>query len=152
MRPLTWLAPARLVARREITERLRSRLLWVMTALTTLLVVALIVAPALVRQPASPTVVGLVGPAAQAIGPALQATARAASMDITTVDVATAAAARSQLRQGSLDVVLSVGAHGAVAEVRGSVGYFQVQTLDPTLRALLQAILNAAHLRQVLGA
>ena len=123
-----------------------------MTALTTLLVVALILIPALVRQPAQPTVVGLVGPAAQALGPALQATARAANVDITIVDVATAAAARSRLQKGSLDVALSVGADAAVAEVRGSVGYFRVQTLDPTLRAVLQATLNAAHLRQVLGA
>jgi hypothetical protein len=35
-----------------------------MTALTTLLVVSLIVIPAVVRQPAKPTVVGLVGPSA----------------------------------------------------------------------------------------
>jgi ABC-2 type transport system permease protein len=152
MRPLTWLATACLVARREITERLRSRLLGVMTALTTLLVVALIVVPALVRQPATPTVVGLVGPAAQALGAPLQASARVANVDITVVDVASDAVARSRLQKGSLDVALSVGANGAVAEVRGSVGYFQVQTLDPTLRALLQAILNVAHLRQVLGA
>jgi ABC-2 type transport system permease protein len=73
-------------------------------------------------------------------------------VDITVVDVASDAVARSRLQKGSLDVALSVGANGAVAEVRGSVGYFQVQTLDPTLRALLQAILNVAHLRQVLGA
>ncbi|HKC74964.1 MAG TPA: hypothetical protein VKF37_12300, partial [Chloroflexota bacterium] len=75
MSALSWLRTTRLVARREITERPRSRLLWIMTALTTLLVVALILIPALVRQPAQPTVVGLVGPAAQALGPALQATA-----------------------------------------------------------------------------
>jgi ABC-2 type transport system permease protein len=128
MSALSWLRTTRLVARREITERPRSRLLWIMTALTTLLVVALILIPALVRQPAQPTVVGLVGPAAQALGSALQATARAANVDITIVDVATAAAARSRLQKGSLDVALSVGADAAVAEVRGSVGYFRVQT------------------------
>jgi ABC-2 type transport system permease protein len=140
-------ASARLVAQREITERLRSRLIWAMTALTTLLVVALIVIPALVRQPATPTVVGLIGPSAQALGPALQGTGRAAKVDLRVVDVATSAVARSQLQKGSLDVALSVGTHAAV-----SVGYFQVQTLSPTLRALLQATVDAAHQCQMLGA
>jgi ABC-2 type transport system permease protein len=37
-------------------------------------------------------------------------------------------------------------------EVRGSVGYFRVQTLEPALQALLQATVDAAHQRQVLGA
>jgi ABC-2 type transport system permease protein len=151
-RGVSRLATMRLVAQREITERLRSRLIWVMTALTTLLVVALIVIPALVRQPSKPTVVGLVGPSAQALGPALQATARVAKVDIMIVDVANSALARSQLQKGSLDVALSVGAHAAVAEVRGSVGSFQVQTLAPTLQALLQATVNAAHQRHVLSA
>lgn len=146
------IATTRLVARREIEERLRSRLIWVMTALTTLLVVALIVIPAVVRQPAKPTVVGLVGSSAQAVGPAVQAIARAAQVDIKVVDVANDAAARADLQHGSLDVALNIGAHGAVAEVRGSVGYFQVQTLSPTLQAVLQAALNAVHQRQVLAA
>ena len=151
-RSVSRLATMRLVAQREITERLRSRLIWVFTALTTLLVVALIVIPALVGQPAKPTVVGLVSPSAQALGPALQGTARAAKVDLKIVDVATSALARLELTKGSLDVALSVGAHAAVAEVRGSVGYFRVQTLAPTLQALLQATVNAAHQRQVLGA
>ena len=73
-------------------------------------------------------------------------------MDIKIVDVANGAVARAELKKGSLDVALSVGAHAAVAEVRGSVGYFQVQTLSPTLRALLQATLDAAHQRRVLRA
>src|SRR2546423_10650824 len=152
---LTPLATVRLVAGREIAERLRSRLIWIVTALTTLLVVALIVIPALVRQPAKqpakPTVVGLMGPSAQALAPALQATAGAAKMAIRTVDVQTSAAARSELKKGSLDVALSVDAHAAVAEVRGSVGSFQVQTLSPTLRAVLQATVDAAHQRRVLA-
>lgn len=66
--------------------------------------------------------------------------------------MATSGAARTALKKGSLDVALSVGARRAVGEVRGSVGYFKVQTLDPTLRTLLQATLNVAHLRRVLGA
>jgi ABC-2 type transport system permease protein len=148
---LTPLATVRLVAGREIAERLRSRLIWIMTALTPLLVVALIVIPALVRQPAKPTVVGLVGPSAQALGPSLHGTARAAKVDIRVEDVANSAVARSELKKGSLDVALSVDAHAAVAEVRGSLGSFQVQTLSPTLRAVLQATMDAAHQRRVLA-
>src|SRR5207248_7184730 len=97
---MNWISTTRLVARREIAERLRSRLIWVMTAIMTLLVVALIVIPALVRQPAKPTVVGLVGSAAQALGPALQGTARAAKVSISIVDVANGAAARAALKKG----------------------------------------------------
>jgi ABC-2 type transport system permease protein len=66
--------------------------------------------------------------------------------------VANSAVARSELKKGGLDVALSIGAHAAVAEVRGSIGYFRVQTLSPTLRALLQATVDAAHQRQVLRA
>lgn len=149
---MNWLATTRRVARREIEERLHSRLIWVMTALTSVLVVALIVVPAIVGQPAQPTVVGLVGPSAQALGSALQATARAVNEDIRVVNVANSTTAQSQLKRGSLDVTLTVSAQAAVAEVRGSVGYFKVQTLSPTLRAVLQATVNQAHLRQVLAA
>jgi hypothetical protein len=49
------------------------------------------------------------------LGPALQA--RAAQVDLSIVDVTTAAAACSGLQHGSLDVALSVSAHAAVAEV-----------------------------------
>lgn len=73
-------------------------------------------------------------------------------MPITLVDVATSAVAQSRLKQGSLDVAFTLGAHAAMAEVRGSVGYFQVQTLSPTLRAVLQATVNDAHLREVFAA
>ncbi|MBV9329309.1 MAG: ABC transporter permease, partial [Chloroflexi bacterium] len=66
-------------------------------------------------------------------------------------DIATEALAQSGLKKGSLDVALSVDRRGAVAEVRGSVGYFQVQTLSPTLQAVLQATVNEVHLRQVLA-
>src|SRR5437763_14144143 len=108
---LTPLATGRLVAGREIAERLRSRLIWIMTALTTLLVVALIVIPALVRQPAKPTVVGLVGPYAQALGPSLHGTARDAKVDIRDEDVEKSAVARSELTYGSLDGTLQEYAH-----------------------------------------
>src|SRR5579859_4859520 len=103
---LTALATVRLVAGREIKERLHSRLIWIMTACTTLFVVALIVIPPLVHQPATPTVVGLVGPSAQALGPRLRAIAGAAQVAITVEDVPNSMTARSDLQQGSIDVSL----------------------------------------------
>jgi ABC-2 type transport system permease protein len=145
------LATVRLISGREIAERLHSRLIWIMTALTTLLVVALIVIPALISLPTQPTVIGLVGRSAQALGPDLRATAGAANVAIKVVDVANSAVARAELRQGSIDVALSISTESAVAELRGSVGYFQVQTLDPTVQAVMQATVNVAHEREVLG-
>jgi ABC-2 type transport system permease protein len=132
----------RLIVKREVTERLQSRSIWVMTALATAFVVGMIVVPALVRQPAKPTVVGLVGPSGQALGPALRSTATAARVDIRLVDLPNDEAAASAVADGSVGVALTVSAQSAVAEVK--------QTLSPTMRALLQATLDEAHQRQVL--
>ena len=99
----------RLIAGREISERLRSRLAWAMTAITKLLVAALIVTPALLRHPPKAIVVGLVGSSGQTFGPALQASAKAMKMDIRVVDVTNDADVRTRVADGSLDVALSVG-------------------------------------------
>jgi ABC-2 type transport system permease protein len=151
-----------LIATREITERLRSRLTWVMTAITTVLVVALIVVPSFFRQPTRPTVIGLVGAQAQSLAPAILATAKAAKLDITVLDIADDATARAGLmptpttRQGpfaralaaiqgsgsTIDVALTVNTDSAVVEVN--------QSLSPNLAALLQAIVDEAHQAQVL--
>jgi ABC-2 type transport system permease protein len=149
---LNALATVRLVAGREIGERLHSRLIWIMTVITTLLVVALIAIPPLIQPAATPTVVGLIGPSAQVLGPGLQAIGATAKVPIKALDVANGATARSDLQHGSIDVALSIGSDSAVAEVRGSVGYFQVQTLSPELQAVLQAAVDNAHQRQVLAA
>jgi len=132
----------RLIVKREVAERLQSRFVWAMTALTTVFVVAIIVVPALVRAPAKPTVVGLVGPSAQALGPALRSTAAAARVDIRVLDIADSQAATSAVKDGSVGIALTVDARSAVAEVK--------QTLSATMRALLQATLDEAHQRQVL--
>lgn len=87
----------RLIAGREITERLRGRATWILTGITTLVAMVLIVGPAVFRPPTRPTVVGLVGTSAQFIAPVLQATAKAAGVDITTMNVASDSAARSEL-------------------------------------------------------
>jgi ABC-2 type transport system permease protein len=133
----------RLVMKREIEERLQSRLIRAMTAFTALGVVLIIVIPAIVRQPAKPTVVGLVGSSAQALGPTLRRAATEARVEVRIVDVASAEAARTEVRDGTLAIALSVGEHSAVAEVK--------ETLSPTIAALLRSTLNLAHLDQVLG-
>jgi len=137
--PTVWL-----VARREIDERLRSRLIRVMTAITVVLVVAVIVAPSLFHKPAKPEGIGLVGPSAQALGPALQRAAGAAGVRVRLVGLDGAPAARARLRQKTIVVALTVSAGRATALVRTD--------LDGTSRALLQAVVGEAHLRAALAA
>lgn len=130
------------MAGREISERLRGRATWIMTPVTALGVVLLIVIPALVRGTTTSTTVGLVGQGAQALGPALRATAAAAKVNITVSSVPDAASARSAVSDGSLDVALSAGSGSAVAEVK--------QSLAPAIQALLRETVDVAHERQVL--
>jgi len=152
----------RLIAGREISERLRGRATWILTGITTLVAVVLIVGPALFRPPTRPTVVGLVGPAAQALAPALQTTGKAAGVDITTASVSDDSAARSELTpsrtsgrgqlgqllsslqggQATLDVALTVDSSSATIEF--------YQTVSPTLAALVRAVVQEAHQRDVL--
>jgi ABC-2 type transport system permease protein len=133
----------RLVAGREISERIGGRTLRITTAVMTLLVVAGVVVPGQVSGPEGPTTVGLVGPPAQALAPALQLTARAAKVKMEFADIGSAEAARSEVKTGSLDVALSLGSHSATAEV--------AQSLSPTTRALLAATIDGVHQRQVLA-
>ena len=94
----------RLVAGREISERIGSRTLRITTAVTTLLVIAGVVLPSLISSAEGPSTVGLVGPSAQALAPALRLTASAARVKITVTNVARAATAREEVADGSLDV------------------------------------------------
>ena len=154
----------RLIAEREITERLRGRATWIMTGITTLVAVVLIVGPAVLRPPTRPTVVGLVGTSAHSLAPALQATAKAVGVDITTMNVASDSAARSELApsqsggrssralgqllsslqggQATLNVALRVDTNSATIEF--------YQTVSPTISALLRAVVEEVHQRDVL--
>jgi ABC-2 type transport system permease protein len=127
----------RLVAGREISERVGSRTLRIVTAITTLLVVAGVVLPSLLSSSEGPTTVGLVGPSAQALAPALHLTAKAARVELSVADLASAASARAAVKDGSLDVALSVGERSATALV--------AQSLSATLRALLSATIDGTH-------
>src|SRR5260370_13496505 len=156
---MTAASTIRLIAVREMTERLKGRATWILTGITTLIVVGLIVIPALVRQPARPTVIGLVGPTAQGLGSTLDATARAAKVDVTTTNLDSDSVARSDLvptrassrgsrgrllsslqgGKATIDVALRVDSDTATIEV--------YQTLSPTIGAFLRAIVNQAHHR-----
>ncbi|MGD0998429.1 MAG: ABC transporter permease [Thermoleophilia bacterium] len=137
--PTVWL-----VARREIDERLRSRYIRIVTALSVVLVVAVIVAPSLFHKAAKPATVGLLYPSAQALAPELQRAAIASGVKVRLSDLMSASVAQAQLRQKTLDVALMVTSGQAVAEVR--------QDIDPTLRAVLQAVVSEEHLRESLAA
>jgi ABC-2 type transport system permease protein len=161
---LNRLATIRLIASREIAERLRGRATWILTGITTLLAVVLIVGPAVLRPPTKPTAVGLVGPSAQALAPALQATAKAVGISITTVNVPDDSTARSeltpaqapgrgsgQLRQlisslqggaATLDVALRLDTDSATIEF--------YQTVSPSLSALVRGVVEQVHQRAVL--
>jgi ABC-2 type transport system permease protein len=131
----------RLIAGREISERVRGRTLRVMTLLTTLLIVAGIVVPAAVRGSSTPTAIGLVGAPAQAVAPALKRIARAAHVRVALHDVA-GPVAIEQLRRGTLDAVLVGGTSGARVLVQ--------QSLDPNTQAVIATALDELHLRMVL--
>ena len=133
----------RLVAEREITERLQGRLIRIMTVVTAVVVAGAILVPSLIKSSPAPTRVGLVGSSAQELAPALERTAAAAKTKVTVTDVADDAAARAELLAGELDVALIVGPSSARVEVKKSV--------NPTIRAVLQASVDSVHVRQALA-
>ncbi len=139
MRPMSSI---RLVAAREINERLSSRPLRISTAVMTLLVVAVVVIPALVRDPPTPTTIGLVGPGAQALAPYLRMAIRVEGIGTKVVNVTTAAAARREVDDGSLDAALSVGPHLTTVRV--------LRAIPPATGVLLESALDEEHQQRVL--
>ena len=125
----------RLIAGREIRERLEGRFLRVMTVITALLVVAGVTIPALVHSNKA-TKLGLVGHATQALAAPLQRTARAARVRIALVDVADDARARALLRSGGLDGHWQLSGAGARLEAKRSVPGDVTEVVSPTLNAL----------------
>jgi ABC-2 type transport system permease protein len=157
---LNTLKSIRLIAGREISERLGGRATWILTGITTVGAVALIVGPTLFSMPTKAYAVGLVGPSAQALASTLLAAAKASGVDMTTMDVSDDATARSELtpkqtsgqgggllsslRGGSatLDVALRLDTGSATIEF--------YQTVSPTLAAVLRAVVEEVHQRDVL--
>lgn len=135
----------RLVAAREITERLRSRTTRLVTVLTALLVVAAVTVPGLIRESAEPTRIGLVGPAARSLAPTLRRGARAAKVGISLSEPTGEAQGRAELRKGELDVLLNLAAPSRTAEVEVE------QALPTTIGALISAAVEQARLDAVLA-
>jgi ABC-2 type transport system permease protein len=157
LNPLTSI---RLIAGREISERLRGRATWILTGITTVAAVALIVLPTLFSTPTKPYAVGLVGPSAQALAPTLVAAAKASGVGMTTVNVSDDATARSELtpKQGSSQgggLLSSLRGGGATLDAAlrldsGSATIEFYQTVSPTLAAVLRAVVEEVHQRDVL--
>jgi ABC-2 type transport system permease protein len=152
-------ATIRLIAWREISERIQGRFTRVMTILTVLLVVAGIAVPSLIKSGGSsggssgggsaaggnsaPTRIALVGPEAQALAPTLAGTAQAANVKVKLTDVADdQRLIVSELKAGRLDVAM--GFHLATLEVAVK------QSLDPGVRAVIQSAIDEARLRSAL--
>ena len=110
--------PIRLIAEREVRERVGGRVTRIVTVLTAILVVAAIAIPALVKSSASSTKIGLVGSRSQALAPALERAAKAAEVTVRLSDIAGVAAARALLDAGKLDVAIDVGASSATIVVK----------------------------------
>jgi ABC-2 type transport system permease protein len=151
-----------LVAAREITERITGRATWILTGLTTLLAVALIVVPSLTSQSAGTTNLGLVGPQAQALAPAINAAAKAVGIDLGTKSVDSDAAARSELTPstnagGGRALALLAGQSRATLDVAllydGSSATIEAyRTVPPAISALLRSVLNVVHQQAAMAA
>jgi ABC-2 type transport system permease protein len=133
----------RLIAEREVRERVSGRVTRIMTVATAILVVAAIAIPALVKSSASSTKIGLVGSQSQALAPTLERAAKAAKVTVRLPDIAGIAAARALLDAGKLDVAIDVDTSSATIVVK--------QSLSAGTRAVIAAAVDEAHFRTALA-
>ncbi len=133
-----------LVAQRELAQRLRSRPTWVMTVVTALLIAALMTVPALLRRSPTPTVIGLVGSAAQALRPQLASAAAATGVDVQLRNLHDAAAAHAQVLAGGLDAALDVTGEAPDVTV--------ARSLAPDVQDLVRTVVTRARATQLLSA
>jgi ABC-2 type transport system permease protein len=135
----------RIIAWREISERIQGRFTRVMTVLTVVFVVAGIAVPSLIKSGGNsgPTRIALVGPEAQALAPTLERTAQAAKVKVALSDLPDKKGLIvSDLNSGRLDVAMGFQLATLEAVVSSS--------LDPTIRAVIQSAIDDAHLRSAL--
>jgi ABC-2 type transport system permease protein len=151
---MTSMATIRLLAVRELRERLRSRLVLLGTAAMVVLVVGLIALPALLSGSSAPTTttIALVGPSAQAIAPVLRQVARASDEPVHITSLTSDASARAALASGRVDVALSLGPHGALATIEGSSQVTGSTSLEGSVATLLETAIDVDHEDSVLGA
>jgi len=133
----------RLIAEREIRERVSGRVTRIVTVATAILVVAGIAIPGLVKSSASSTKIGLVGSRSQALAQALERAAKAATVTVRLSHIAGLATARTLLDAGKLDVAIDVGVSSATIEVK--------QSLSAGTRAVIAAAVAQAHFRTALA-
>jgi ABC-2 type transport system permease protein len=137
------LGPVRLIAEREVRERVRGRVTRVVAVATAVLVVAGIAIPGLVKSGSSATKIGLVGQAAQELAPALERTANATKVRVSLSDLSSPRAARALLESGRIDLALGVGADSATIAVK--------QSLSTGVRAVVAAAVDETHFRTALA-
>jgi ABC-2 type transport system permease protein len=105
----SWWPSAWLMARREIDERVRAKSYAITTVIIVLGVAAAVVIPALVGSHQSTEKVGLVGPENPPLRHAVLAAGRVTGDRVELSTVASAAAARAELRSGALSLAVLDG-------------------------------------------
>ncbi len=131
-----------LVARREFLTRARSRFFQIGTVVVMVLLAGYIVLQAYVISKATTTVkVGFTGPA-QVLAQPLQAAAGANSVTIEIKNPSSVADGESQVRDGTLDALVSGQPSGPDVAVKDS--------LDPTVEATLDGLVKAVVLNQAI--
>lgn len=98
-----------MVARREIRERLRSKVFKISTAIGALVIVGIIVLPNLKDEKRPTYDVGLVNVASPVVSGAIQASAPAVGADLNIRTISDQATARRLVRSGDLDIALIDG-------------------------------------------
>jgi len=135
---MTSFGTVRLIAGREITTRLRSKVLRIATLISILILVAIAVGAKLSGGGPSYQDVGI-APGAAPLTAALASTASAIPVDLRTHDV-TEEAGRQQVRDGKLDALL--------AGTPGSIQVVVKTDLGDDLRSVLQLVAQRAALDQ----
>jgi len=126
-----------LVSKREFDSRVRTKSFVIGLLVTVLLLAAITVGPLLLGDDADQRL-GLVGD--DPAPPVLTAAAEQAGLELTTVEVTDADAARRQVQAGELDAVLVDGERVVVES-----------ELDPALRGVLEGALAQAAVMEVLA-
>lgn len=131
----------RLVAGREVAERVGGRMLRISTVVLVLLVAAGVVVPSVVHRGPNTARIGLVG-SARSLRATVLATAQATHQRVRVSDLADAASATTALTRGAVDVAVSLTGSGAQLEVDHS--------LTAATASVLGLALQVAHQREVL--
>lgn len=136
----------RLVARREILERARSRGFVLSVAFTTLFVIGSFVLPAILFSDDEATAIGVVQPAPAGLDAAIQTAAVASGQDVVITTYPDRAAGEAAVTAGDVAVLVDVPADLSTA---GSI-VFQEET-DPFLSALIGSAIVGQRVAAVIA-